>query len=823
MLSTFSTVSLDALRRGAWRSAAGRARLRCVRRVSGSPAGAARDVDLPALRAARADEVAALPEVYQRQRLRDAIRTGTCREAEIDEPKARGGIPPSTLEEAGLTREDMMLLLRAGFATSLLHAEARVASLLGEGFYTIGPAGEECLAAVALALRPTDPIALHYRHVATQLARQLASGKSMDAVLLDRARGFVVSALDGISGGGHCLIGGGKYDFLVTSTLASQAPPAVGRALGGSLANALEARGTLPEGTSTFPRDFVSYVSVGDGSVNNAHFLSATNFAEYVQHRSFRCPVVFAISDNDLAISLRGYDWVHRFVERYHMPLFEARSDNMLDVYAKTAQATEFARKTRRPAFLLFDDVPRRFGHAATDRQIAYLTNEEIKAAQDADPMEHSIAAAVKLGVATYDELADEYESIWKATEIAFDTAVREPKITTREEVVARNAQPLVAIGGIKTADTESEERRQVMRKQMTRVFDEQLAERPNLVYLGEDVEHGGYYIVTEGLVDKYPERVRDFPPDETSLVGAGMGYSQAGLLPIVEIPYAKYLDCGADMFFEACVMNWLSNGQAPVGMIFRLQGFDRGLFGGNFHTHNSLHLPPGLDVVAYSNGEDYVRGMRYALLQAAAGRIVMSVDSTSLLNQHHVDGRDNAWKRQYPTELDDMMPFDEVRVYKHVGRDASMADVVDQSVRVRDAEDAKKAFDSAPADSPAPRIAVVTYGTGVPLSLVVQSDMASDPAVDITVVDVPYLSDVAEGLVGALQHGKFDGIILADPCKEGGAPLATTAVRLQKYDLDIPTRVVAAPHTYNPLGSMVTFLSTEDITTAVTSLTQKM
>lgn len=61
------------------------------------------------------------------------------------------------------------------------------------------------------------------------------------------------------------------------------------------------------------------------------------------------------------------------------------------------------------------------------------------------------------------------------------------------------------------------------------------------MVYIGEDVEHGGYYLVTDGLKKKMPLRVRDFPPDETSLIGVGMGMAQAGLLPVVEIPYAKY------------------------------------------------------------------------------------------------------------------------------------------------------------------------------------------------------------------------------------------------------------------------------------------
>ena len=60
-------------------------------------------------------------------------------------------------------------------------------------------------------------------------------------------------------------------------------------------------------------------------------------------------------------------------------------------------------------------------------------------------------------------------------------------------------------------------------------------------------------------------------------------------LTPIVEIPYAKYLDCGVDMFYEIAIQRWLTDPQkdSKSGMLIRLQGFDRGLFGGNFHTHN--------------------------------------------------------------------------------------------------------------------------------------------------------------------------------------------------------------------------------------------
>ena len=57
-------------------------------------------------------------------------------------------------------------------------------------------------------------------------------------------------------------------------------------------------------------------MSVGDGSVNNAHFLSAVNFAEYCAHRGAGMPVVFGVADNDASISLAGHGWLPKFIEQ---------------------------------------------------------------------------------------------------------------------------------------------------------------------------------------------------------------------------------------------------------------------------------------------------------------------------------------------------------------------------------------------------------------------------------------------------------------------------------------------------------------------------
>ena len=107
--------------------------------------------------------------------------------------------------------------------------------------------------------------------------------------------------------------------------------------------------------------------------------------------------------------------------------------------------------------------------------------------------------------------------------------------------VTAEAGAGSVAAGEAKPSSKPSE-----MRPLMTRALGEALDESPRTLYVGEDVEHGGYYRVTEGLVKRYGKRrVFDWPPDEASLVGAGIGIAQAGLLPIVEVPYAAYLSCG--------------------------------------------------------------------------------------------------------------------------------------------------------------------------------------------------------------------------------------------------------------------------------------
>jgi hypothetical protein len=260
-------------------------------------------VSLPSLRQSQKTDISCITEVKQREIFLNHLDQKNEIVAQtVSSERIR------RFHNSGMTVSQLEQVVQAGLITFLLHVESRIASSLGQGFYTIGPCGEESLAAIALHIKEQDASALHYRHVSLSVLRQLKLGRRPAEVVLDRARGFTCSTLDPVTGGKHCAIGGTPYDFLVTSTLASQACPAVGRALAFPLTQLLRQATERSGGSSAiplkFPKDSISVVSVGEGSTNNAHFLSALNLAEYSAFKNQKVDRRHSSPPSSLTLSL---------------------------------------------------------------------------------------------------------------------------------------------------------------------------------------------------------------------------------------------------------------------------------------------------------------------------------------------------------------------------------------------------------------------------------------------------------------------------------------------------------------------------------------
>ena len=192
-------------------------------------------------------------------------------------------------------RDRVLALFRAQTLARHTDFVLRELQRSGEGYYTIGSAGHESNAAVALALRPSDPALLHYRSAGFYVARagQVAGTSPVDDVL----SGAMASTYDAISGGRHKVFGSTPLNVVPqTSTIASHLPRAVG------LASALGWLGNTAAGT-TYPGDAVVVCSFGDASVNHSTATGALNALSYCVHRGLEMPILLVCEDNGLGIS----------------------------------------------------------------------------------------------------------------------------------------------------------------------------------------------------------------------------------------------------------------------------------------------------------------------------------------------------------------------------------------------------------------------------------------------------------------------------------------------------------------------------------------
>ncbi len=212
------------------------------------------------------------------------------------------GVPHHAAPEAplpsapSLTGAQALSLFDAQLASRHLDVAAHWLRSKDAGYYTIGSSGHEGNAAVAAALRPTDPALLHYRSGAFYVSRgwQVPGHDPVRDVLL----GLCAAAEDPISGGRHKVFGHPDLAVLPqTSTIASHLPRAVGMAF------AVERSRKLGL-SSPWPDDAVVVAGAGDASINHSTFVGALNTAGWVVQSGLALPLLVVVEDNGMGISV---------------------------------------------------------------------------------------------------------------------------------------------------------------------------------------------------------------------------------------------------------------------------------------------------------------------------------------------------------------------------------------------------------------------------------------------------------------------------------------------------------------------------------------
>ena len=630
----------------------------------------------------------------------------------------------------------------------------------GRSFYSIGSAGHESNAAVALALRPTDPALLHYRSGAFYLARAAQAGRDgVDDIL----NGIVAATDEPISGGRHKVIGNHELAIVPqTSTIASHLP----RAFGVAFALERAKRLGLDPG---WPADAVVVCSFGDASVNHATAQAGLNSAAHMAHQRLPLPLLYVCEDNGLGISVRSpQGWVESALRAREALRYERADGDDPEILLEIAQdLVDWIREERRPAVLHLKTV-RYLSHAGADVESAYRTPVEIRADWDADPILATGRWLAAVGARTGDELADDYLAERERVVARADAAATRPELASAEEVMRPLAPRTVTTGRPAAAGGEP----LTLAQSINATLAAELEGDPAMLVFGEDVAaKGGVYGVTRGLQKTFgATRVFDTLLDETSILGIALGAGLTGLLPVPEIQYLAYLHNAEDQLRgEAATLQFFSNGQYGNGLVARIAGYayQKG-FGGHYHNDNSVAVlrdVPGLVIASPARPDDAAAMLRACLEVARVDRAVCAyLEPIALYHARDLyeDG-DGAWLAPATGDA----PIGTARTYGD-GRDLTILTWGNGLfMSLRAARTLGERGVSA-------RVVDLRWLAPLPLDDVLRE--AGETGRVLVVDETRRTGGVSEGLVTALVDARFDGQVARVASKDSFIPLGGAA-----------------------------------------------
>jgi 2-oxoisovalerate dehydrogenase E1 component beta subunit len=137
----------------------------------------------------------------------------------------------------------------------------------------------------------------------------------------------------------------------------------------------------------------------------------------------------------------------------------------------------------------------------------------------------------------------------------------------------------------------------------------EEMKRDARVIVMGEDVGEGGVFRATEGFVAEFGEdRCMDTPLAESCIVGAAIGASLNGIIPIAEIQFADFSHPAFDQIVsEAARLHYRSNGTWSCPIVVRTP-YGSGIHGGPYHSQSIeafyAHVP-GLKVICVASPYD--------------------------------------------------------------------------------------------------------------------------------------------------------------------------------------------------------------------------
>ena len=410
----------------------------------------------------------------------------------------------------------------------------------------------------------------------------------------------------------------------------------------------------------------IAVVFGGDGAVATNGFWSALTIAT-----TLNLPMLFVVEDNGYAISVEsphqtpGGNIAANLASFRQLHIWDGSGTRP----AETAELVYKAINTVRSgmgAGLLRLTVPRLSGHSSVDNQ-AYKSDavREEEWARDPIPAIRDYLVPALMSQGDWEHLVEQVKVEVLAARDAAMAQAYESRDTVTQFVLSDPEHPqqiggllpegILIPGGSDTLQPPNPTRINMI-EAIRRTLEAELERNPRCVIFGEDVGlKGGVHAATLGLQHTFGEgRVFDTSLSEEGIIGRAVGMALAGLLPIPEIQFRKYVDPATEQLNNCGTIRWRSNNHFAAPMVVRIPGGYRKI-GDPWHSVTSEVIfahQPGWLMAAPSNAEDAVGLLRTAL---RGNDPVIFFEHRAML--------DAAWaRRPYPGD-DYMLPFGRAKI----------------------------------------------------------------------------------------------------------------------------------------------------------------
>jgi len=489
----------------------------------------------------------------------------------------------------------------------------------GKGWFQVPGMGHEALAAIAYHLRPDDYIFPTYRDRALMLAR----GMTTREIALD----FMARA--GSSSEGRNMPA--HYSsralnvFSVATPTGSQCLPAVGAAWGIKLAG----------------DDRVVVCSIGDAATRQGEFYEAVCYA--IQER---LPIVFVVEDNQYGISTPTRNMLpmrlHVFDERWVVFVNGRRAD---EVYEKSGESIRKARTGGGPT-ILWCEIDRLSSHTSADDHRVYRPAEEIEAMFERDPIRLLAEQLIAEGTLTQEQYEQMQADITREVDAIYQEVERVPLPDPAHVLDHLYGEPPAHYQPL---PLEAESEPTTMVAAFNRTLHAAMETFDNIIMFGEDIEDpkGGVFGFTKGLSTKYPDRVRNSPLAEATIVGTAVGLAATGYRPVFEIQFIDFITPGFhQLVSQIATLRWRSKGEWKCPLVIYSPYGAYLPAGGMWHSQSNdgwwAHTP-GIRVAIPSTPED-IAGLFWAAIQ--------DDDPTLLLIPKHI------FRVRMPVQAYRVIPF---------------------------------------------------------------------------------------------------------------------------------------------------------------------